>query len=118
MKDEFRTSYGFAFAVWVSPWLIVLLNMCLTPSFTKTLFATNTALIATAIVFIWETAGCFLLTRGLPEPQTVTTANYFRFKLSPRVLLVLFVFVLPAFVYPMLGPVLITLLEGGVFSPR
>lgn len=114
MEKAFRKSYGFAFAVWISPWLLTALSICLNKDLAKALFLNQIGLLITVAVFVWETIGCFLLTRGLPPPQPLTPIRGFFVMPSPKVLLVILIFVLPAFLLPMLVQVLITLL--GVFS--
>ena len=118
MYEAFRKRYGFAFAVWISPWLLLAITACSNDKFIGTMFLNKTGLLLMAGVFIWETIGCFLLTKGLPAPQPLTQRKGFYVNVSPKVVLVVIVFVLPAYLLTLLGPMLVTLLEAGVLSPR
>lgn len=116
MENESRKSYGFAFAVWITPWLFTALSCFLNPELFKTFFTTPMGLIVTAVVFVWETIGCLLLVKGLPAPQELTQKRGFLVNLTPKLVLVILIFVAPAFLLPMLGPTAIMLL--GILAPQ
>lgn len=113
MTNESRTSYGFALAVWISPWLLLAVSLCLNQELVK-IFTTQPGLLIAVALLVWESIGCFLLTRGLPPPQPLTSSRGFYVRMSPKVVLVGVVFVLPAFLLPMLAPVLVALIGAGV----
>ncbi len=117
MNKVSQKSYGFALVVWITPWLLLALFICFNQGLAKTLFTTPIGLQTTAAVLVWETIGCFLLTWGLPTAQPLDRRGFY-VKISPKVALVIAVFVLPAFLLPMLAPVLITLLESGAVLPN
>lgn len=104
-----KANLGFNLWIWALPWFLLLVSYSMNPKYLTTLFSNIYGLTALVCMLLWETLGCCLLERGGNPPSNSFARLFY---ISPKNVIVVLVFVLPAIVLVMLGPVVVTLLDA------
>ncbi len=106
-----KADLRFVLAIWVLPWIMMLITYLMNREYMAPLFNNNYGKIAIGCLLVWETIGCFFLERGNPPANKFARMWY----ATPRNIMLVIVFVFPVLMLSMLGPAIITIV--GALGP-